>query len=862
MTLLEKAISAKPPPYPVKKSQKPQAALRFTHSSAQRVRRILKTLRHAALQSVGFTDTDGKHCDISALFPRSSGHPKDTIHRVCPFSYLIAIFCVSIVFFALAEEGVILPTGRAVIVNSDVGYDQTVEALRAELHTRYNVPLDLMNRMAAGSWNETQQPFRAMLQLLRRNRPKGHHRPLALIARVSSRSPEARVRAVASAIVYAQTTGRVPVILWDSSDMDGWNDVFVASKELLSNVVLVNDHGLQSYMHREDPKILEAEAGNGAPQSPVDHDEGTDAHAEPLSGDADTENEHVVGVSSLGALREAPEGRESGKEDATGDDARVPDEDDAGAPDRSHQGNHEDDRQRLSADGGDPRTDPDASEAKLDGASRIPLFDWSETSLLHITDVETPASGQPDSDATHMMSPAIESFAKRWDSARDLDSAAAVDAHVMVSIQDEMQSGYAPHSLAVELITSRFLAPTPEYEKAVADAFPFELSVASLSEDTINHRLHVVFEIPIMLLRDMSSRMKTRLLESFLARQALGIHKPRAIFVHTQYGLGNRLRALGSAMAYAKETNRVVVLIWVPDHHLRCRFTDLFMEQDDILVINRFSASPWPFTAELASDTAADSVLWYNYMRQNGTHVHSPIEHIADDPSKHHYVSTAYVIQTPRTPQIIRTQSPYWVVLKTLTPTIPIALLVEQFAQLPMGNMMGVHIRSKTIKSDIKGVGAEEYSKESSSRTDYWRNLTQVGTFIDEMHRQPNSQLFYVAADRADTLYRLEKEFPSRVFYTPRECDGRDRNCLRYALADIILLSRCSTIRGSYWSSFSELSLRLGGGRVLLAGIDFGKPKFKPKAKREVRRVVRRHRIRRKRRKVVKSTRSRRRPVL
>jgi len=138
--------------------------------------------------------------------------------------------------------------------------------------------------------------------------------------------------------------------------------------------------------------------------------------------------------------------------------------------------------------------------------------------------------------------------------------------------------------------------------------------------------------------------------------------------------------------------------------------------------------------------------------------------------------------------------------------------------------MIGVHIRGRNIKSDISGVNAADYSEESSKTTDYWRNLTQVETFIDEMRRQPPDQLFYVAADKKEVFDRLEREFPSRVFYTPRHCDSRDKDCLPFALADILLLAKCSSLRGSYWSSFSELSVRIGGARFLLAGIDFGRP--------------------------------------
>jgi hypothetical protein len=118
------------------------------------------------------------------------------------------------------------------------------------------------------------------------------------------------------------------------------------------------------------------------------------------------------------------------------------------------------------------------------------------------------------------------------------------------------------------------------------------------------------------------------------------------------------------------------------------------------------------------------------------------------------------------------------------------------------------------------------------------------------MRKQSLSQIFYVAADKVETLGRMDAEFPSRVLYTPRHCDSRERECLRFAMADILILSRCSTIRGSYWSSFSELSLRLGAGSVLLAGVDFGKPTAGRKYARKRPRLIRRGNLRHGRRRL------------
>lgn len=408
-----------------------------------------------------------------------------------------------------------------------------------------------------------------------------------------------------------------------------------------------------------------------------------------------------------------------------------------------------------------------------------------------------------------------------------LDSASTLDSHIFLTLSDMTWSRYAPRMIQENELVNRFRANQNDtfHTMILQSASLFGRNRETRDVQTADFILHSSFKIPKILLSGMSPFTRQLLLLKLLRKQRRGVKHPRALFVHAQYGLGNRVRALGSAMAFCRRTNRVLVLIWVPDQHLNCRFTDLFVANDEFVVSDDFKAGEeWPFKKSWQADHTMNETKWYNFMRVNGEKVHSSGELIADDKTKHIYVSTCYVLQSSVTPFIIRATSSYWQVLKSLTPHIDVARLVNRFDNYPLSSMIGIHIRSRSIKTDIGGIKASYYSEESSKTTDYWRNLTSVDTFIDEMRRQTVDQLFYVAADQKEVFERLEKEFPTRVFYTPRRCDNREKECLPFALADILLLARCSSLRGSYWSSFSELSTRIGGSRFLLAGIDFGRP--------------------------------------
>lgn len=445
--------------------------------------------------------------------------------------------------------------------------------------------------------------------------------------------------------------------------------------------------------------------------------------------------------------------------------------------------------------------------------------DWASFSVLQIR------QGEPQEDENRA----------NWDLAKlrrenidTFDGAAAVRAHIFVTLKGGISSQFVPVHQAANFLSSSAITGHGRHEAAVQEAYAFEFAISHVNDGEVERRLHDAYDVPYMLLGNgMRPKMQMNLLRSLVAMQATGVMRPRIIFIQAEFGLGNRMRALGSAIAFAKETSRVPVVIWKPDKHLNCRFSDLFIESDALAVIDSFEVTgeEWPWRKRRALDEKAQAMDWYNYMRQNGVHVNEPNDLVIDNKDAHIFVKSAYVIQSLATPHIMRTQSSFWKVLHSLTPNIAVARLVGRLDQTPVDKLMGVHIRSKRIDTDIEGVGVEDYNKESSHRTDYWRNLTQVDTFITEMKRQSPSQLFYVAADDANVLQQLQDIFPSRIYYTPRRCDGRDGECLPYALADILMLSKCKTIRGSYWSSFSELAVRIGGGgRVLLAGIDFGRP--------------------------------------
>lgn len=317
------------------------------------------------------------------------------------------------------------------------------------------------------------------------------------------------------------------------------------------------------------------------------------------------------------------------------------------------------------------------------------------------------------------------------------------------------------------------------------------------------------------------------------------------MFVHTQYGLGNRLRALGSALAFARAAGRVLVLVWAPDAHLRCTFDDLFV--NDLVSQSELSLTfPFREDATYRVDAPLRRIRKYSFMRHNATHVLDPNRvAVANDIHYHLYVSTAYVIRSPLTPGIITMDSPYWSVLRSLIPAPTVLRRVESvqarvdarsspaaaaFASSGttrgLTTMVGVHIRSRSISTDIAGVTAADYSPTAAAITDYWRSVTGVSTFLNRMRAAPPGVRFFIATDTPGVYEALVGALDSsRVVRLERPpCPDRTAACVQLALADLLALSRTRLILGSHWSSFSEAAGRLGNKRLLLAGLHFGRP--------------------------------------
>ena len=106
---------------------------------------------------------------------------------------------------------------------------------------------------------------------------------------------------------------------------------------------------------------------------------------------------------------------------------------------------------------------------------------------------------------------------------------------------------------------------------------------------------------------------------------------------------------------------------------------------------------------------------------------------------------------------------------------------------------IGVHIR----RTD------NEWSKENSPLLLF---VKAMDTAIDANAQQR----FFLATDDADTKQRLLARYGDRLFTRQNLAERHDRNGVADGFIDLLLLSRCKEIYGSFGSSFSVEASRIG----------------------------------------------------
>jgi hypothetical protein len=112
---------------------------------------------------------------------------------------------------------------------------------------------------------------------------------------------------------------------------------------------------------------------------------------------------------------------------------------------------------------------------------------------------------------------------------------------------------------------------------------------------------------------------------------------PRYVIVDAKNGLGNRLRALCSSMSVASSLRRRVLLVWQPDLHCNCSFTELYKQPLPYDLLER---------AVPRANLSTGLFQVFNYMRPEPGAIKD--EEIKVDRRRHLYFKSAFIMNHVR----------------------------------------------------------------------------------------------------------------------------------------------------------------------------------------------------------------------
>lgn len=253
------------------------------------------------------------------------------------------------------------------------------------------------------------------------------------------------------------------------------------------------------------------------------------------------------------------------------------------------------------------------------------------------------------------------------------------------------------------------------------------------------------------------------------------------IYLQTEGGLANRLRAIASAYKIAEEHNVLLSVSWNMDKYLNCAFGELFALNTDILNITNRRITIF--------DKAASKILPSKYFDIDNEE--NRAQFIADfqtDPNKDYFIhsySNFYKVHD----------------YSFIKPVSSIDMRVsELLGSTDKSNLVGIQIR----------------------RTDNAQSIANSPTemFIEYMHKelQTNPQtIFYLATDDMNVRAEIAALFPDKVIYNKTKSVSRQtQSGMIDAMIDFISLSRCHRIYGSYWSSFCEVASDIGKNELIV----------------------------------------------
>jgi hypothetical protein len=261
-----------------------------------------------------------------------------------------------------------------------------------------------------------------------------------------------------------------------------------------------------------------------------------------------------------------------------------------------------------------------------------------------------------------------------------------------------------------------------------------------------------------------------------------GTETPMHIHLVPDGGLCNRMRAVDSAIALARERNWELTVHWRQHRGiLNCRFDRLF-EPIPGLELREVRGMPPGF-----DDSLRSRVLRFMTSGRSVSRAESATFFAAASGQTDLSRSKAlYIVSYSRFHPNVDQYSDF-------RPTEEVRQLVDRETRAFTAHTIGMHIRRTDNKKSIEHSPLELF-EEAIER---------------ELAIDPRAD-FYVASDSTATKQRLLDRFGPRILCNLSEPDRDSPEGVVQAAVELYALARTCRIYGSYWSSFSHTAAHIG----------------------------------------------------
>lgn len=270
--------------------------------------------------------------------------------------------------------------------------------------------------------------------------------------------------------------------------------------------------------------------------------------------------------------------------------------------------------------------------------------------------------------------------------------------------------------------------------------------------------------------------------------------KEGKIIIVAQGGLANRMRAIASGLYYAIKTNRDLLVVWYKNKELNASFSDLFKIENV------------PF-----------KIIEPNFLAYNLYH---------EQPRKKNFFISRIIRKLLGITAIIDIHNlPEELIIERLNKATKRVIINSglQFAdyapeilqQIFRFNENVIERKNKILRGRTPEI-AIQIRRTDNIESIKHSPLHSFEKAINSLIKKNCNVSCFLATDDTQTKAYLSSKFPQNIIINPRETRRDTKEGMIDAAAEMLIMSECKIIYGSFWSSFSEIAALYGSKELVV----------------------------------------------